>query len=265
MRCLVVSDLHYALPQFDWLISAAPQFDLLIFAGDALDAGSFVDFGAQTVVVRKYLERLAVITRVIFCTGNHDLDARSESGEKIAHWIEEVRRLGVACDGDAIVIGDTLYSICPWWDGPSVKQKLVNQLVADAQRREGLRWVWAHHAPPRHSPTSWSGKQSFGDADLADWIGQYRPDVVISGHIHQAPFVADGSWADRLGSTWIFNSGRQYGAPPAYIVIDTTLGEALWISAMGAQSLRLDAPLERPIPPLHALPDWFEPPPVAPF
>ena len=38
MRCLVVADLHYSLPQFDWLLSAAPQFDLVIFAGDALDA-----------------------------------------------------------------------------------------------------------------------------------------------------------------------------------------------------------------------------------
>ncbi|MGY4449370.1 putative phosphodiesterase [Bradyrhizobium sp. i1.3.1] len=34
MRCLVVADLHYSLPQLDWLVSAAPQFDLVIFAGD---------------------------------------------------------------------------------------------------------------------------------------------------------------------------------------------------------------------------------------
>ena len=50
MRCLVVADLHYSLPQFDWLLSAAPQFDLVIFAGDALDLGSAVDFRAQIVV-----------------------------------------------------------------------------------------------------------------------------------------------------------------------------------------------------------------------
>jgi len=46
MRCLVVADLHYSLPQFDWLLTAAPQFDLVIFAGDALDVGSRVDFRA---------------------------------------------------------------------------------------------------------------------------------------------------------------------------------------------------------------------------
>lgn len=264
MRCLVVSDLHYALPQFDWLMSAAPKYDLVIFAGDALDVGSAVDFGAQTLVVRKYLQRIAAVTRIVFCTGNHDLDSRNDAGEKIARWIEDVRRLGVPCDGDAIVLDDTLYTILPWWDGPIVRDRLVAQLAVDAQRRDGLRWIWAHHAPPRNSPTSWSGKQSFGDADLVAWIAQYSPDLVISGHIHQAPFVSDGSWVDRIGKTWVFNSGRQYGAPPAYIVFDTTIGEAVWISAMGVQSVRFDAPLERPVPPLQALPDWVEAPrPVA--
>jgi Icc-related predicted phosphoesterase len=265
MRWLIVSDLHYALPQFDWLMAAAPRFDLVIFAGDALDAGSIVDYGAQTVVVRKYLERLATETRVIFCTGNHDLDARDDGGEKIARWVNDLQRRDIACDGDALVIGDALYSVFPWWDGPVVKEKLLAQLAADASRREGLRWIWAHHAPPRGSPTSWSGKQSFGDAELVEWIGRYKPDVVISGHIHQSPFVADGSWVDRLGETWVFNAGRQYGAPPAYIVVDTALQEALWISAMGVQSVRLDAPLQRPIAALHALPDWFDPPPVPAF
>ncbi|MBG0792669.1 metallophosphoesterase [Methylocystis sp. H62] len=261
MRCLVVSDLHYALPQFDWLTSVAPRYDLIVFAGDALDVGSMVDFSAQTLVVQKYLQRVADKTQLIFCSGNHDLDFRSESGEKVARWIERLHKLGIACDGDALVIGDTLYSVFPWWDGPSVKERLIAQLSADATRRATRRWIWAHHAPPRDSQTSWSGKQSFGDTELTDWIAQYSPDVVISGHVHQSPFVENGSWADRVGSTWIFNSGRQYGSPPAYIVIDTAIGEALWISAMGAQSVRLDAPLPRPIPSLHALPNWFEPAP----
>ena len=102
MRCLVVADLHYSLPQFDWLLAAAPQFDLVIFAGDALDIGSSVDFRAQIVVVKKYLSLLSGMTRVILCSGNHDLDERSAEGEKIARWIGEVRELGIACDGDSL-------------------------------------------------------------------------------------------------------------------------------------------------------------------
>lgn len=258
MRCLFVSDLHYSLPQFDWLLGVAANYDLIIFAGDALDVSSLVDFRAQTLVVRKYLQRLAGVTRLVFCSGNHDLDARNEAGEKVARWIEDIRELNIASDGDCLVIEDTLFSIFPWWDGPMIRERIIAQLKIDSRRREGLRWVWAHHAPPGDSPTSWSGKQSLGDADLVQWIAQYNPGVVVSGHIHQSPFVKDGSWADLIGATWVFNAGRQFGAPPAYIVLDTSVEEAVWISAMGAQSVRLSAPLERPIPTLRALPEWFD-------
>ena len=91
MRCLVVADLHYSLPQFDWLLSVAPQFDLVIFAGDALDIGSVVDFRAQILVVKKYLALLTQHTRVILCSGNHDLDERNDEGEKIARWVGDAR------------------------------------------------------------------------------------------------------------------------------------------------------------------------------
>ncbi|MFZ2160140.1 MAG: metallophosphoesterase, partial [Bradyrhizobium sp.] len=180
MRCLVVADLHYSLPQFDWLVSAAPNFDLVVLAGDALDVGSFVDFRAQIVVVKKYLELLSGITRVILCSGNHDLDERSPEGEKISRWIGNVRELGIACDGDSLTIGDTLFTVCPWWDGPLVKQRIDDQLREAASRRL-KRWIWVHHAPPADSPTSWGGKRFFGDVELAQWIKSYQPSMVISG------------------------------------------------------------------------------------
>ena len=93
MRCLVVADLHYALPQFDWVLNIASRFDVVIIAGDALDIASVVDFRAQIVVVRKYLERLAGKTRVILCSGNHDLDERDEAGERVSRWIGDLGNL----------------------------------------------------------------------------------------------------------------------------------------------------------------------------
>jgi Icc-related predicted phosphoesterase len=245
MRCLVVADLHYSLPQFDWLLSAAPNFDLVIFAGDALDVGSSVDFRAQIVVVRKYLELLTGITRVILCSGNHDLDERSPEGEKISRWIGDVGELSVACDGDSLVIGDTLFTVCPWWDGPLVKQRLENQLREAAAGRL-QRWIWVHHAPPANSPTSWGGKRFFGDVELAQWIQNYQPSMVISGHVHQSPFIPDGSWFDRIGDTWVFNTGLQPGRPPVYIVLDIDDAKAFWLSAAEAQCIDLTAPLQRP-------------------
>ena len=229
MRCLVVADLHYSLPQFDWLLAAAPQFDVVIFAGDALDIGSMVDFRAQILVVKKYLTLLSGITRVILCSGNHDLDERSAEGEKIARWIGEVRELGIACDGDSLMISDTLFTVCPWWDGPLVKSRLETQL-RDAAAQRLQQWIWVHHAPPANSPTSWGGKRFFGDVELVQWIKDYQPSMVISGHVHESPFIPDGSWFDRLGTTWVFNTGLQHGRPPVCIVLDLDDGCGLLAS-----------------------------------
>jgi Icc-related predicted phosphoesterase len=198
MRCLVVADLHYSLPQFDWLLSAAPQFDLVIFAGDALDIGSSVDFRAQILVVKKYLSLLSGITRVILCSGNHDLDERSPEGEKIARWIGDVRELGIACDGDSLTIGDTLFTVCPWWDGPLVRARIDAQLAKDAARRP-TRWIWAHHAPPANSPTSWGGKRFFGDVELAQWIERHQPSMGDLGPcasiaLHPSGLVVRPAW-----------------------------------------------------------------------
>ncbi len=256
MRCLVVADLHYSLPQFDWLVAAAPQFDLVIFAGDALDIGSIVDFRAQIVVVQKYLAILSASTRVVVCSGNHDLDTRNAEGEKVPRWLEALREHNIISDGESFSLEDTLFTVCPWWDGPIVKQRIAEQLDADAARRTG-RWIWIHHAPPANSPTSWGGKRFFGDPDLVTWIERYQPDLVISGHVHQSPFVRDGSWFDRLGNTWTFNVGHQFGRPPAHMVLDLASYEAFWMSAAGAEQLDLAAPLQRPAAQITRAPEWL--------
>lgn len=256
MRVLVVADLHYSLPQFDWLVAAANHFDAVVFAGDALDLASMVDFRAQIVVVRKYLALVAAKTKVMICSGNHDLDDRSPGGEKISKWIGEVRDLGIACDGDTVTIGDTLFTVCPWWDGPLVKAAIAQQIGQAAPAR-GQRWIWVHHAPPANSPVSWGGRRFFGDAELVNWIGHYQPAMVISGHVHQSPFIDNGSWFDRLGSTWMFNAGRQPGRPPTYIVLEPEAGRAFWLSAENAEWIDLNGPLRRPAETVREAPDWL--------
>ncbi len=256
MRCLVVADLHYSLPQFDWVLNAAPHFDVVIIAGDALDIGSVVDFRAQIVVVQKYLRMLADKTRVILCSGNHDLDERDETGEKISRWIGNIGNLGIAHDGDSLTIGDTFFTICPWWDGPRVKEQIGMQLQQAAAAHSG-RWIWVHHAPAANSPTSWGGARTFGDAELVQWIESYKPDIVLSGHVHQSPFVKDGSWFDRLGDTWVFNVGQQFGRPPAHIMLDLDNNRAYWFSAAGEQSIDLGQPLHRPAENIATFPDWL--------
>jgi Icc-related predicted phosphoesterase len=262
MRCLVVADLHYSLPQFDWLLTVAPHFDLVIFAGDALDVSSIVDFRAQIVVVKKYLAMLSAKTRVILCSGNHDLDERDEAGEKISKWIVETSQLGILRDGENITIGGNRFTICPWWDGPRVKEQISRQLEQEAHEPHDGRWIWVHHAPAANSPTSWGGKRSFGDAELVQWIERYKPDIVLSGHVHQSPFISDGSWFDRLGETWVFNVGQQLGHAPTRIMLDLDQNKikdrAFWFSAYGEEWIDLDRPIHRPAAPIETIPDWLK-------
>jgi hypothetical protein len=104
---------------------------------------------------------------------------------------------------------------------------------------------------------SWSGSRYFGDVELVRLIEQHRPDIVFSGHVHQSPFTKGGSWVDRIGSTWLFNVGHQYGAPPAHIVFNAEEDAALWFSAAGNEFVDLGEPLQRPVQKLNALPGWL--------
>jgi len=257
MKCLLVSDLHYALKQFDWVTNVSKDFDVVVIAGDHLDISSAVEARAQIAVILTYLKRLNARTKLIVCSGNHDLDALNDAGEKVAKWITKVRQFGAPTDGDSLSVDGVLITICPWWDGPQTRESVGAQLARDAEKPKE-QWIWVYHAPPDESPTSWGGQRHFGDTDLVRWISQYHPDIVLSGHIHQSPFRQGGSWVDRLGSTWVFNPGRQIGPDPAHIVFDTTERMALWFSLAGAEVVQLDEPLSRPVPELTELPSWFK-------
>ena len=158
MRILLASDLHYRLPQFDWVVRVAPSFDLVVLAGDHLDISSPVSLDAQSVVVLKYLSLLHAAGAVAVSSGNHDLTGPDAQGEQTALWLAEARSAGVTSDGDSLLLGDTLVTICPWWDGPISRAALETKLAADAANRPA-RWIWVYHWPPLGSPTCWTGRR----------------------------------------------------------------------------------------------------------
>lgn len=65
VRILVVSDLHYRLPHYDWLVKAADDVDVVALVGDLADVVSAVPFTVQTVVLEKYLTMLGAKTLVL--------------------------------------------------------------------------------------------------------------------------------------------------------------------------------------------------------
>jgi Icc-related predicted phosphoesterase len=237
MRLLLTSDLHYKLRQYDWLIGAATRFDVVAVAGDHIDALLPVPSEVQIAALSATFAAVAQKCHLLVCSGNHDLNTRSSAGEKTADWLDAVRSTTVAVDGDTVVVGDTLFTVCPWWDGPHARADVERMLEGASQRRSG-RWIWVYHAPPE-GVLSWTGKRHYGDAALSELVARHAPTAVLCGHIHEAPFRSGGSWIDRVGETWLFNAGRQVGDIPARIEIDLAQQMARWISLAGVEEKAL--------------------------
>lgn len=247
MRILVVSDLHYTLRQLDWVAASAADHDLVVIAGDLLDMASIVAPDAQIAVVLEYLARMSERTQLVVCSGNHDLDDVNELDERAAMWLEQAAGLGVVVDGARLDTADVLVTVCAYWDGPKSREQVGEQLAADAERWRdgpaGRPWIWAYHAPPDDSPTSWTGTRHYGDDALNAWIDAYSPDIVLCGHVHRSPFAQPGGWHDRMGSTLVFNAGAQIGPVPTHIELDTGEaregGVASWTSLEGIEEFVL--------------------------
>jgi Icc-related predicted phosphoesterase len=238
MRVIFVADLHYALKQFDWLVQNAASFDAVIIGGDLLDLGSDLHLEIQIVVIEKYLSKLRQKTLLMISSGNHDGDSRNEADESVAQWIRDAKAEGLFVDGDSLEFAGALVTLCPWWDGPITRAQLEAQLSRAQQSVHG-KWIWIHHAPPAGARVCWAGHQFAGDEFLRQWIQRFGPDMVFSGHIHNAPFYAEGSWVDQLDKTWVFNPGKQIGPSPTHIIIDFDRMTADWLSIEGQSTRQL--------------------------
>jgi Icc-related predicted phosphoesterase len=238
VRILHTADLHYALRQFDWLMTQAGQFDIAVVAGDLLDLAGAVDLEVQEVVVQKYLRRFGGSGLLLATSGNHDIQQLNASGERTAAWLEEASGPTVLCDYESYEREGVLFSLCSWWDGPETRAKVERRLAEDAAKDKKW-WIWLHHNPPAGSPVAWTGRKDAGDSVVVEWIRQYSPDIILSGHIHNAPFYEGGGWHAREGRTWIFNPGKQPGPEPARIILDLGARRADWLSLEGPGSVDL--------------------------
>jgi Icc-related predicted phosphoesterase len=238
VRILAVSDLHYRLPHYDWLVKASEGVDVVALVGDLADVVNAVPHTVQTVVLQSYLAELSSRATVLAASGNHDLDGPGPHGEQVAGWLRDVAGDSLHTDGTSVDVDGTRFTICPWWDGPESKNAVGAQLAAAAVDRPE-RWVWLYHSPPAGTVLCKDGRREFPDHDLAAWIEEHKPDLVLCGHIHQAPWIEGGSWHARLGDTWVFNAGKQPGPVPPHITFDLDAGTAEWFGVYETQTITL--------------------------
>ena len=131
----------------------------VVLAGDHLDISSSVDLRSQITVIQAYIRRIGARTRLLVCSGNHDLDARNAAGVKYARWIQRARQFGVPTDSDSLKVGSTLFTVCPWWDGPESCREIAPLFDRD-NPVDKERWIWVYHAPAQCVPDV-LGRQAF--------------------------------------------------------------------------------------------------------
>lgn len=237
MTILSISDIHYSLQQFDWLVQNCKKYDLIILAGDMMDLGSYVETDTQAFVVGEYFKKICANVPMVVCSGNHDLVDEGD-GTRTAHWLHDFAIPGLTVDWQIFEgKGLKIFSF-PWWEAPEERAK-VAQWLKEQRNTETDQIFWVHHAPPQGTKVSWNGKQDLGDASLKVWIEQHQPKVVFSGHIHNAPYYPDGSWYDKINETYITNPGRQIGAAQATIVLEIEGEKITWCGMEGCETLHL--------------------------
>lgn len=238
MKILAVSDLHYSLPQYDWLVQNCQSYDLIILAGDMMDLSSYVDADTQASVVGEYFKKICAKVPMVVCSGNHDLVDEGD-GNRTADWLQDFAIPGLTVDGQIFEKQGLKIFSFPWWENLAEREKVASWLNEHSDgTAEHIFWV--HHAPPNGTKVSWDGKCHLGDNNVKQWIQTHQPEIIFSGHIHNAPYYPEGNWHDKIHTTVITNAGRQMGSVPATIVLETEESQMTWCGMEGRETFFLD-------------------------
>jgi len=148
------------------------------------------------------------------------------------HWMDSLERPGLVTDGRTAVLetprGPLVVTTIPFDFGSGDDRDALWR--EGALKRKSLRvpWLLLHHEPP--ADTKVGGQM--GDPSLFFNIQEYRPNFVVSGHMHDQPYR--GSFADNIEGTWCFNPGYPSATPvkrakiPNHIVLDLSDSTATW-------------------------------------
>jgi len=221
MTLLLTSDLNGKYHWYEWLVRNAHRVDAICVAGDLTDPFRG-EIRAQRELAELAAWRLGGSRADFFaCEGDQDLWGsrwfwlKSLAGTRRAGKVT-VTCVPWKCEDPA------------WFENPS-----------RWSREAANCWIVLQHEPP-------SGT-TVGAGAAAELLGdslamKFAPDFLLAGHMRCAPWLADGSWWDRRGRTFVFNAGFDpASAFPCHILLDTVRREAIWRHARGHERIRLDA------------------------
>ena len=213
MKLLIVADVHARKDWWHWLCRVAPAYDGVIVAGDLIDGVSRPQHLTDDRKLAEHsCETIRKTTPVFIAEGNH---------HAVGHWAWMKAHLG-RHRLEGLVI-QTL----PYADHETQFTELkISRQIAEAEDRI---WICVEHYPPIRSRISGVGDNYM--LEVRSLLA--RPDILVCGHIHEAPFKINGSWHDIIGQTLCLNPGCLWGAEePCHIILDFAQHTATWITPM---------------------------------
>lgn len=195
MKFLVISDLHGNLEVLDKMDEVFKQADGVIFAGD------FAKFGNEETGLPA-LEKLCSRHDTIFSViGNCDNPSFIEEIEKRDISVEKqlVMYEGLAFAGSG---GGSKFT------GTTPNEKSEEELMADFKiiteqgEQEWNNLIAVSHNPPKNTDCDKiSGGVHVGSELFTQFIEQYKPLAVVTGHIHESAGIC------KVGDTTVINPG----------------------------------------------------------
>lgn len=189
-RIVCISDLHGRLPD-------VPECDVLAIAGDVCPHAPGANVGGREDLFhqskwlagpfREWLERIPA-RHVVGCWGNHDFIAR-----RAPDRVPTSLRWTPLTDAAATIDGIRFYGT-PWqlwfydwaFNAPYGKEEGESFLAEKwSAIPEGTDILLVHGPPEGYGDLTAAGKRS-GSSTLTGRIRQFRPKLVVTGHIHEA-------------------------------------------------------------------------------
>ncbi|OYT44118.1 hypothetical protein B6U90_05865 [Thermoplasmatales archaeon ex4484_6] len=247
---IFAADIHGDISAMEALMKKGSDegYPPLVLGGDLFRSGSGNDPHSQEVFLRDRLR--PVISRyrgdVLTIFGNNDWRSTAEKLPELCPSILPLGKEPVTLDDGAELIGFSFVPPTPFiikdWERPessgrgSERGGSMNGLCSgdrgmeecSIKGRETIREellklgplkgrILVSHGPPFGTCADISGGgRHLGSRDLTEIIREEHPLAVLSGHIHEAPFIS-GKAVCSMSGTLIANPGRRWDAPTCII------------------------------------------------
>ena len=261
MKILLLSDIHFNRTWYDLILRQ--KVDAVFIAGDLLNGFTEEGLIPQMLWLAEWCSQCKI--PLALSSGNHDanelggafgveslsafpLSQQVMLGKMLSagHWMDVLERPGLITDGRTALLetanGAMMVTTLPFnfaAEDSLLEEKLLSE---GAKRRRELRipWIVLHHDPP--ADTAVGGMM--GDPSFFYRIREYCPSFVLSGHLHDQPYV--GSFADKIDNTWCFNPGYPLQSQvkkakfPNHILLDLKQSTATWYATPPTGTLTLE-------------------------